>query len=165
MPSDELYPPVAYSWWVPALGVLLVLLVVAWFVWVLWSTRRRVPTGAVVVDAPRRPHARSRMGSDKYRALRDAHLARLDDVERRHAANEILSRQAHLELNAIARSFATARTGTDMTVLTAREVRALGGANRMGALLDRLSPGAFAPRSKRSVRTSTEQAREVIDTW
>jgi len=117
-------------------------------------------------DAPLRP-ARPRPAPrvDPYRALRDAHLARLDDVSRRRAAGEISSREAHLELGAIARSFGSARLGIDMTVLTAREVRALGGAIRMAALLDRLAPGAFAPRSKRTVAASVERAREVIDTW
>ncbi|RYV52816.1 hypothetical protein [Pengzhenrongella frigida] len=164
MPSDELYPPVAYSWWVPALGVLLVLLVVAWFIVVLWRTRRVAPTDGVV-DAPRHANGPSRARIDPYRALRDAHLARLDDVARRRNAGEISSREAHLELSAIARSFGTARTGIDMTVLTVREVRALGGAIRMSALLERLSPGAFAPRSKRTVSTSIGRARAVIDTW
>ena len=164
MPSDELYPPVAYSWWVPALGLLLLLLVVAWFIVVFRRTRRVAPTDAVD-DAPRHADVPSRARVDPYRALRDVHLARLGDVERRRAAGEISSREAHLELSAIARSFGTARTGTDMTVLTVREVRALGGASRMSALLDRLSPGAFAPRSKRTVSTSIAQARAVIDTW
>ncbi|QTE28121.1 hypothetical protein [Pengzhenrongella sicca] len=164
MPSDELYPPVAYSWWVPALGALLLLLVVAWFVLVVWRTRRAAPTD-VVVDATKPADAPSRARVDPYRALRDAHLARLDDVARRSKAGAISSRDAHLELSVIARSFGTARMGVDMTVLTVREVRALGGAIRMSALLDRLSPGAFAPRSKRTVSASTDRAREVIDTW
>lgn len=160
----ELYPPVAYSWWVPALGVLLVVAVVAWFVVVLRRTRRVAPSGALD-DASRHPDAPSRARDDPYRAQRDAHLARLEDVARRRAAGEISSREAHLELGVIARSFGTARMGIDLTVLTVREVRELGGAIRMGALLDRLSPGTFAPRSKRSVTTSIERARAVIDTW
>lgn len=164
MPSAELYPPVAYSWWVPALGVLLVLAVVAWFVVVLRRTRRVAPSEAAV-DAPGVADGPSGARVDPYRAQRDAHLARVDDVARRRSAGEISSREAHLELGVIARSFGTARMGIDLTVLTVREVRALGGAIRMSALLDRLSPGAFAPRSKRTVATSTARARAVIDTW
>lgn len=162
MPTDELYAPVTYSWWVPTIGVALMLLAIAWVVIAVLLTRRRPATTL----PPPPPQLAARPG-DPFAAARPVYLARVDALERRFAAGELDARALHLELSAVVRDFATVRQGLDARVLTLSELRRLTGTRRLAALIETYYRPAFAqdgPAGASPERAVTG-ARRVISQW
>lgn len=161
MPAGELVAPMAYHGWWPVVGVLLVAAVVAWFWWVVRSTRGPVaPAPPAAAPAPRPAGA-----PDPYAAARQVALTRMQRVEDRHRAGELDERGAHLELAFVVREFAAARTGVRTASLTAGLAREDARVRRLAALLDRYAKPSFALRSRTSVRTSLAEARRVVTRW
>lgn len=163
MPAGELVAPMAYHGWWPLVGALLVAGVVAWFWWVLRSTRGPAPAAAPTVEET--PAPRPARAADPYAAARQVALARLQRVEDRHRAGELDDRGAHLELAFVVREFAAARTGVRTASLTAGLAREDARVRRLAALLERYAKPSFAPRARTSVRTSLGEARRVVTRW
>src|SRR5690606_2913343 len=80
--ADSLLAPAAYSWWVPALGVLLLLAVGGWYAWVLLSTR----------------HERAAEGPGMDAAARERYEHVVAETVERYEHDEIDLRGLHLEL-------------------------------------------------------------------
>lgn len=164
MPGGELVDPLPYAWWWPWVAGAIVLAVVAWYVWVVRSTR--APADApvpspVAPPAPEAPASRR----DEYAALRGATLARLDDIERRHRAGDLDARGAHLELRFAVREFAAGRTGLDTSTMTAAQARGDRRTRRLATLLENLSVPTFAVSSRTRVSRSLDQVRKAVRTW
>lgn len=162
MPTDELYAPMTYSWWVPTLGVALMLLAIAWVVIALVLTRRRPATTL----PPPPPLLVARPG-DPFAAARPVYLARVDALERRFVAGELDARALHLELSAVVRDFATVRQGLDARVLTLSELRRLTGTRRLAALIETYYRPSFAQDGHvgASPERAVTGARRVISQW
>jgi len=166
VPGAELVDPVPYSGWWPWVAVAIVLAVVGWYVWVWRSTRGPAaasPPPAVpgVPGAPRAASSRR----DPYAALRGTTLARLDEVERRHAAGDVDARGANLEIRWVLREFATARTGVDTSAMTAAAARADRRTRPLASLLENSSVPTFGASSRTRVARTLEQARKRVRTW
>ncbi|MHB1064302.1 MAG: hypothetical protein ACYC1Z_07440 [Georgenia sp.] len=149
MPGADRLPPEAYAWWVPALGVALLTLVAAWYLFVRWYTgprRDRAPQGVAVTVRQR------------YAAEVQGHLARYD-------AGEYDLRALHLALSATMRAFASARIGTDVRAWTRGDIAGHDPTRRIGHLLALWEEPSFASRSDAVAATSAARAREVIQTW
>lgn len=151
VPADP-QPPAQYSWWVWGIGVLLIVLVAAWYWWVVWTTR------------PKTIEAR-RSRTDSYAAIRAEHLAAVDEAYARYTDGESDLRALHLDLNHTIRQFATQRAGVDVSSLTVRELGRLEHGGAIQELLDDYQEPAFAAASDGQALSASEQAREVIRTW
>lgn len=142
-------PPVQYSWWVWALGLALILLIAAWYVWLLRSTRPRLDD-----ENPAR-----------YDAARIEHLALVDEAHARFERGEATLRVLHLDLNHAIRSFATVRTGLDTSSLTVAEFTRIEHGSALAIILGDYSEPAFAAVSDAEAAAACDEAREVIRTW
>lgn len=165
MPAGELVEPMAYGWWWPLVGALLVAGVVAWFWWVLRSTRGPAQPPAAATGPAAGPAATPAPAADPYAAARTVALDRIQRVQERHAAGELDARGAHLELRFVLREFAAVRTGVPTSTLTDADARRDRRVRRLASPLERYSHPAFAPTSRVTVRTSLREARKLVQTW
>lgn len=149
--AGEFTGPTSYSPWVTWLGVLLPLLVLAWYAGVTWWAR-----------SPRRPRAGG------LEALRHDHLARLDRVEAEVAAGDRTLRSAHQAISEIARSFAAAAGPVDPRPMTLEQLRVTGprGLVDVVALVyePEFTPGSQGEPGAR-LAPALAEARAVIAEW
>lgn len=150
------FPPVAYSplWGVLALG--LILLVVAWYVFMFLFSRRGAPETRTVPSAPPAPV----LGP----AVRSRYLGFIDDVTRKHDAGEIGYREAHHELSLVVRLFAAEVGGLRAQYMTLEELRAAG-YDPLTDTVAQLYPGAFSGTEHASVEQAAGEARELVRQW
>ncbi|TRW46958.1 hypothetical protein [Georgenia yuyongxinii] len=151
MPAADLLPPEAYSWWVPALGLLLLAAVGGWLAWVHRST-----------DPRRRP---ARQPEHPGAGLRARYTAQVDSLHAAYRDGALDLRGLHLELGRTMREFASERLGTDVRSWTRADVAGHDPTRRVGHLLARWEEPSFAPDSDAEATTSTTRAKEVIGTW
>jgi len=164
VPGAELVDPIPYAWWWPWVALGIAAAVVAWYVWVVRSTR--APAGAEPGPPPAaRTAPAARVQADPYAALRSTALARLDEVERRYRAREIDVRGVNLEMRWALREFATGRTGVDTTAMTAATARLDRRTRPLASLLEESSVPAFASTSRTRVGRTLEKARKRVRTW
>jgi endonuclease/exonuclease/phosphatase family metal-dependent hydrolase len=147
--ADSLLPPVAYSWWVPALGAALLLAVAGWYAYVLLSTRHDRPGESLAMAAD---------GRARYVAAVEAALARYE-------AEELDVRSLHLELARTMRAFASERIGRDVTSWTRGDIAAYDPTRSLGELLARWEEPSFARRSDAEADEAAAAAREVVALW
>ncbi|PFG21062.1 hypothetical protein [Serinibacter salmoneus] len=148
VPDIVAVPPQAYSGWLWLLALLLLLAVGAWYVVLPRLARREPGHPGTPVDA-----------------LRQQHHALVDDAYARYEAGEIDLRALHLEYNRLLRDYGTARTGRDLSSLTARDLDRLADAGPLREALDSFSEPAFAAESDAEARRATETTRAVIASW
>jgi hypothetical protein len=144
------------------LGILAVVLAVAWVV-VAWLLTRRRPGDP---ERPRRVHGGA-TAADPFAGARADRLADLERIEREHAAGALDDRDADLAVAAVLREFAQTRTGLPARSLTAAELHAAGWTGGTAELLiDLLAPTFSAPgAAPESVQSALRGAREVVTRW
>lgn len=153
-PAGEVMPLVGYTpGWV-LLGAALLVLVLAYYLFVLAFTRRRLPAP---VPAPPAPAVD--LGSLRI----EAH-SRVDEVVRAARAGELEGRGAHERLSAVVRDYVAAATGipADRMTLADLERSPLQGTTRAVA---RFYPAVFAADPHADLDRSVRAAREVLDGW
>ncbi|RKR73833.1 hypothetical protein [Frondihabitans australicus] len=150
------FGPAQYEWWALYLviGVLLVALVVAWFVFVSRFSRTRVPRP--VVEAPRRP-ADLRLLQAKYAGL-------IDEVEAEHRAGRLGDRAVARRLSLLLRFFASEASGVDAQVMTLSDLRLARLPTVTGAV-EGYYPPAFRASSETDAAEAVATAREVVRSW
>ncbi|HYH76385.1 MAG TPA: hypothetical protein VD841_02620 [Arthrobacter sp.] len=148
------YAPLQYSpLWLWA-GIGLLAMVLAWYLFVFFSTR--TPRGAAAAPRFTPP-------SDINR-LKEAYLLRINAVEADAAAGRLTSRASHQELSLLVRKFARDVTGVDAPRMTLAELDSHplpGAANAVG----RLYPGEFGAEPLPPLGRSAEAAREAVRSW
>jgi hypothetical protein len=150
VPLDDLVEPSRYGTVWLVLGILAVVLAVAWVV-VAWLLTRRRPGDP---ERPRRVHGGA-TAADPFAGARADRLADLERIEREHAAGALDDRDADLAVAAVLREFAQTRTGLPARSLTAAEL-----------LIDLLAPTFSAPgAAPESVQSALRGAREVVTRW
>jgi hypothetical protein len=149
----EYFPPVQYSsgWLLLALGI--VLLVVAWIVFVLVITRRREVPLSVSQPVP-----------GMTSTVREGYLASIDDVGRRYADGRVAFSQAHHELSALVRSFAAESRGVRAQYMTLDDLRKTPH-SALALTVERLYPGAFSGETGGSIDEAAARASELVRTW
>ncbi|SPT53585.1 Uncharacterised protein [Actinomyces bovis] len=169
-------PPVGMPLWMVIIPIIALLVVAAWLIGTFLSTRRDRSLG--YGDIPMAP------------TVRDQWVTKIDDAEARFRSGELDLRALHLELAAILRGFAGARSGVDIessTVLeildiadTAgprsplarlRRVRAAGrplDSNPLGYVAELLAiweQPSFDREPRAAAERSLVSAREVVTRW
>lgn len=150
----EIAPPMLYGAIWPILGVLAVLLVIAWFVLVPLLSRLFTRTRPVKVVERPRAAARGFAGT----------LAGIDEVERATLANEISVREAHLRLSELVRSYASEGRDVDARTMTLTELRDHGMVIVADAV-QQFYPIAFQEEELTELGTAPQIARDAVRAW
>lgn len=154
--EDQMQQPVPYSWWVWALAVALLVLIVAWYLWVAWWTRTRPE--AAVEHVPQ-------ITPSELAANRAAYGARIEAAHAAYVAGDTDVRALYLEMNRIIRDFATLRTGVDAKPLTASELLRLRKGDLVAGVVALQNEPAFAAHSGPDVDAGVARAKEIISSW
>ena len=132
----QIWPPVLMPIWMVIVMIIGILLVSAWLLRTFLVTRR--DTSLEVGDIPMAPRERRQWGD------------RLTEIAQRWESGELDLRELHLELAALLRGFAEARSGEEITTATVSEI------------LDMADTAG--PRSVEERRRSVRQAGRPLDT-
>ena len=150
----EFYGPLQYSpVWVWA-GAGLLVLVAAWYAFVLAATRR--PRD---VEAVRRPAQLTDLAG-----LKAAYVQRIGDVERDAASGTRSARESHQEISLLLRKFIRDATGVDAPRMTHADL-AKHPLPAAAAAVAELYPAAFGPEPLPSVAGSAAAARRAVQAW
>lgn len=145
------YAPLQYQpQWFWA-GLLIVLVVGAWYAWIFRPPRRRPPAG----QGPPQQDLES---------LRSACLTAINATAEDADAGRIPVRDAHQRLSFLVREFAGAATGLPVTSMTLEDLRRQG-FEELAAGIAGIYPNEFARVPIQPVRHSAEAAREVVIGW
>jgi hypothetical protein len=153
MPAADLFPPVQYSPLWAVLGVVVVLLVIGWVVFVLTLTRRRVEPPQFVPGL-----------AELSITVRQRYLSAVDDVGRRYKHGEVGFSDAHHELSALVRSFAAESRGVRAQYMTLDDLRSTPH-HALAETIESLYPGAFSGTADGSIAEATHRASELVRTW
>ena len=155
--ADGFFGPWQYPLWGLwlALGLLLLGLVVAWVVFVVRFTARRLPPRdralerAVRVDLP---------------SVRARYLGLIDEVEEASVSGRLDDRAAHGRLSLLVRFFVHETAGVDTHVMTLADLRE-SDLPRLAGAVETWYPPVFRHDSPGDVRAAVATAREVVTTW
>ena len=149
------YPPTQYSPLWLLLGVIIILVVIGWFIFVLIFTRKRaVRTATSQWDGL--PQAGP--------SLRDTYLTLIDEVQRASVDGTVDNRDAHQRLSLLVREFAANARGIRAPYMTLEDLRATPLAP-LAATVGELYPGAFSADSSGSVAEAADRARRLVIEW
>ena len=152
--NQGFYGPLQYGQgWLWA-GLALLALLLGWYGFVLFSTRRR--------RAPA-PRPRFTPPSD-LAALKQAYLQRIDAVTADAAAGLLTARESHRELSLLVRKFARDVTGVDAPRMTLAELHGHPLPSTAEAV-SRIYPGEFGLEPLPAVSDSAETARRAVRQW
>lgn len=146
-------PPQPFAYWVWIVGLVLLVLIALWYVFVFRNTRERSATSE---SSGRR---------DRWSSLRATALEQVDAAEERYREGESDLRALHLDLNHILRTFANGRLNMDTSSLTVGELARLEGTDRLTTLMREYEEPAFAIDSDAEALSAAHDARGVISQW
>jgi hypothetical protein len=153
---DGYFPPVQYSpIWI-LIGLALILVVIAWIVFVLVFTRRRpqpAPTADPLAGLPLDPLA-----------LQASYVSLIDEVAMAHANGTLDFRQSHQRLSLLVRQFAGETRGIRASYMTLEDLRALR-LTPLSSTVGELYPGAFSAQETGSVDEAVARARRLVREW
>lgn len=167
MPAVELVDPVGYPGYWTFVGILLLLAVPAWFIWVGWSTRKKADDD----DAPsppvwhQRPQSTMPGTTDPWAAVRNIYLDQLSYIALQFDRGELDHRGVHLEIRRVMRDFTKARTGIDAETFTSSDAAKVSLTGPLAKTLKALSYPSFAPKSVARPLRSVNNARKVVAQW
>lgn len=148
---DDAFGPVLYSWWVPTLGLVLLVAAGVWL-WLVLRKPKQRPLNPVQTAA-------------QAERSRNTAMGRIDEEYRRFEAGEIDLRTFHLRVAAIVREFGSQRMGRDLTSMSRGEVEKAYPRGGVGVLLRRCEQPSFSRDSKAEARATMNQVSEVIAKW
>jgi len=155
MPGGEFIPPVQYLPWWGMLGALILVLVVAWWVFVFVSTRasRVAPrAGSTVPYGP------------GVEVIRKRYLGLVDETRAAYANGDLTEREAYHQLSLLMRTYVEEREGTRTVTLTLKELRSTK-LTPLSEAVARLYPGAFSADDRGTVAQAVDQARALVTSW
>ena len=172
--KGDFFGPLEYSDWFPWAALGLLVLIAAWYAFILLSTRRR-PAAQQAARTPAPPAAAV---PDVARLRRD-YLQRIDAVDREAAAGTRSGRSSHQELSLLIRSFVRDASGVDATRMTLAELRAVCTEGAVGVAVGTavhgvpaaadaiaaLYPAAFAAGPASGAKDAARTARDVVRSW
>lgn len=159
--SDELYPPAQYGWgWILlAIGILVLLVFVAWMILLLTRPRRDL----TLSGQPQEPVLHT---MDVLSQLRIEYMERIQRIEDDYRGRSLSARQANLELSRVVRTFVNEYSGLEAPVLALDDLIARG---VHPALIDAMHrhyyPSIFRQGPAIDPLAGAEAARTVVRTW
>ena len=153
MPSDDLYPPLRQDTVWTVLGIVIILTVAGWLIWVWWTTRSRQAT-----VAPQPASGRS------LEVLRQTYLRHIDDVAAAHAAGRLDARSAFQALSPLMRGFAFEASGFPAHTKSLAELEREHPGS-LPAAVATLYPDEFAELTRGDVGTGVARARQLVAGW
>jgi hypothetical protein len=153
--GDGFFPPVQYSPFWLILGVVIMVLIVGWYVFVFVSTRRR--PAPVDLDLSLGVPGLSP-------AMREQYLDRIDDVGRRYVHGDVAYSQAHHELSALVRTFASEARGVRAQYMTLDDLRRTPH-RALAETVEALYPGAFSGDHRGGIDESVARATRLVREW
>ena len=151
---DDFFPPVQYLPWWGLIGFGMLVLVVAWYVFLFYFTRRRVST-AQAVPSMTRPAPE---------AVRAHYLGMIDETTTAHANGTLGLRDAHHQLSLLLRSYVAEREGVKTLPMTLSDLQETP-LTPLTAAVAKLYPGAFSQDYSGTVEQAADEARRVVTTW
>lgn len=148
MPED-FYGPEGPGWFWPGVALVAVVLVVAWFVGVWWTTR--TPRGA---EAARWTDVAT------PQMWREATLASIDALGAAYRTGQLNARQVFQELSPLVRRYVHATTGRPVHVRALAELRAEGDA--LAPAVAWMYPEEFAPEAPGAVEAGLAAAAALV---
>lgn len=136
------------------LGLGLVALIVAWYVFVVRFSRGREPR-PVLARAPSRADLRD---------LKLKYAGLIDEVEGESRAGRLDGRAVHSRLSLLLRFFAFEASGVDAQVMTLADLRATR-LPRVAGAVEQYYPPAFQQARPGDPEEAVATAREVVSTW
>jgi hypothetical protein len=155
MPGGEFFPPVQYQPWWGLLGFLILVLVVAWWVFVFASTRASRATREAGAPDPSGPAVET---------IRRRYLGLIDETRAAYARGELHDREAYHQLSMLLRSYVEEREGTRTVTMTLKDLRATP-LTPLSDAVARLYPGAFSPAYTGTVAQAVDEARGLVTSW
>lgn len=153
-PPPGFYAPDPYStrWLWVGLGILTLL--AAWYLWVWWSTRDRPVVPPVLV----RP--------DRLARLRADYARQIDVVVAAAGVGEISQRRAHQQVSVLVRHFVQEVSGIHAPTMTLTDLSNEGSRlSPVSRVVGVLYPGEFAPHEVQTVAGAARVAKEVVARW
>ena len=152
------FPPLQYGLQWVLLAIALVVLIVAFYL-LLPRLVRKLTKPRVVVIPPAPPRRLTPLQNAQQVAF-----DRIGAVEAAVAAGTTDVRDAHIELSAILREFATETTGIDARSMTLTELRA-SGLESLATVVATYYPIAFGVPEHSRLAGAADRAREVLSAW
>ena len=152
---DEFFPPVQYLPWWGLIGFGMLVVVVAWYVYVFWSTRSRAPVAVPESQFAARPSPE---------AVRARYVSLIEEARIAHDKGEADDRQTHHQLSLLLRSFVAEREGVRTLPMTLADLRETP-LTPLTKAVEQLYPGAFSASHRGSVDQAIAEARRVVTTW
>jgi hypothetical protein len=152
---DGYYPPTSYAPIWAILGAVILALVVAWYVFLWWWSKRKhrmphpPPTANPVLEAAR---------------LKDKYLGLIREVEDAWRAEELSTRAAHQKLGTLVRFFVFESSGRKAQVMTLEDLNQAN-LRSVADAVEQYYPAEFAAVEQGDVPYSADVAREVVGTW
>ncbi len=152
---DGFYPPAAYQPIWAVLGIGLLVLVAAWYVFIWWWSKRkhRMPP----TPAAENPVLVAGRLKDKYYDL-------IEEVEQAWRSEELSTRAAHQKLGTLVRFFVFESSGRQAHVMTLEDLNQAN-LRSVADAVEQYYPAEFAPLEEGDVPHSAGIAREVVGTW
>ena len=151
---DDFFPPVQYLPWWGLIGFGMLVLVVAWYVYLFYSTRRRASTVPPVPGISR----------PAPEAVRAHYLSLIDETTTAHAAGTLPLRDAHHQLSLLLRSYVAEREGVRTLPMTLSDLKETP-LTPLTTAVAKLYPGAFSQDYSGTVQQAADEARRVVTTW
>ncbi|WP_434811077.1 hypothetical protein [Microbacterium sp. bgisy189] len=158
--SGELYPPAQYGWgWIVlAVGIIALVVVLAWIVLALTAPKRPRPQ-------PREVEPFDVVGA-AIAHLRGEYLTRIDAVEHAYRAGALDARHANLELSRLARGYVNEYSGLEAPVLSLRDLADRGvHPSLVDALQRHYYPSLFRRGPAIDPTAGAAAARQVVQSW
>lgn len=153
-PEGTIMPIVGYWPIWGLLAVVILLAIVAYYLFVWWNTRKRDPLPDLEVPQP----------APDLGSIRVAKLREVDAVEARYLRGEISSRKAHAEFSRLVREYVAAATGIPADKMDLTQLRGTG-LRGTSFTIAQYYPIVFGAREYRGVSQGAQAARSVMTQW
>jgi hypothetical protein len=152
---DRLNPPIQYRLIWLIIGLVVVLLIGAWYGFVYWWTRRKKPKSLDTLK---------QLAPGDLDKLKAKYLQLIEELYQRYVNGEIKLRKLHIELSMTVRSFVQEASLFPAPFLTLGELRN-SAYPQLAELIAKYYPAEFAAIEHGEAADSTQAAKGLVQQW